>query len=82
VLARTWTGPALLVRYSGHWGETEMREDLARDFPADWRRARVVRYPGQDPDVAVKVLGTVATAGAPVEVAGGAVELTPVDRGR
>jgi hypothetical protein len=81
VLARSWAGAVPLVRYWGHWGEAEMREALARDFPPDWRRAWVVRYPGQDPDVARAVLGMVAGAGDTVTLADGAVELTLFTRG-
>ncbi len=80
VLARAWTGPQPLVRYWGHWGPAEMEEALAKDFPADWHRAWVVRYPGQDPEVALQVLGEVATAGEMVPVADGVVEITPFER--
>jgi hypothetical protein len=80
VLARSWAGAVPLVEVWGHWGEAEMRAALARDFPRDWRRAWVVRYPGQDPEVPGQVLATVAEAGDPLALADGAVEITPFER--
>lgn len=80
VLARDWGGPQPLVPYWGHWGAVEMEEALEKDFPSDWRRAWVVRYPGQDPEVALEVLREVATAGATEAVAGGVVEMTLFER--
>jgi 4-amino-4-deoxy-L-arabinose transferase-like glycosyltransferase len=80
VLARGYDGPLAVVPYWGHWGEPEMREALDRDFPDGWRRAWVVRYPGQDSEVAEQVLGGVARRTVSETLAGGAVTVTGFER--
>jgi hypothetical protein len=79
-VAHQYGGPLPLVRYWGHWGEPEVRESLEVDFPPDWRRAWVVRYPGADPPVVLDVLATVAERGDTQALAEGQVELTPFTR--
>lgn len=82
VLARHYEGPLRLVRYWGHWQTAEMRESLGKDFPPDWTRAWVVRYPGFDPEVALDELGRVADRGQTKALAGGVAEVTPFTRYR
>lgn len=82
VLARGWDGPAPLVPFWGHWGPAEMQEAIDTRFPADWRRAWVVRYPAQDGTVALDALDAIAQRGATETVAGGLAEVTAYTRTR
>jgi hypothetical protein len=79
VLARGYDGPLALVPFWGHWGAEEIGEAVAEGFPADWRRAWVVRYP-EDPDAVLGVLADVAERGETRALEGGLVEITPFER--
>ncbi|MFQ5460958.1 MAG: hypothetical protein ACE5EL_09205, partial [Anaerolineae bacterium] len=63
-IARRYDGPRPLLRAWGHWGVADMATAIATEFPPDWRRAWVVRYPAHDPEVPLVALDAVADRGA------------------
>jgi hypothetical protein len=80
VLARQREVPFSIVRYWGHWSEVEMRDAIDSEFPDDWQRAWVVRFPSHDPEAALAALAEVAVAGEAIRLADGVVEVTPFTR--
>lgn len=83
VFARGYAGPRALVRYWGHQTEADLARDLPAQLPAGWRRAWVIRYPGNDPEAVLNVLGRLARRGETHTIPfpdGSSVEITPFDR--
>lgn len=83
VFARRYAGERPLLRYWGHQTEADLDRDLRPQLPDGWGRAWVIRYPGNDPEAVMTVLGGLARRGETHTIPfpdGSRVEITPFDR--
>ena len=74
--ARSYGGRHPLVEFWGHWDVQDVRGEVERSFPADWRRAWVVRYPDHDPDAVVRALDGISERVGALSVDDGVIEIT------
>lgn len=82
VFARTYAGRRTLLRYWGHQDVAALRSELLPQLPGSWRRAWVIRYPGNDPEAVLSVLEGLARRGETHTIRfadGSSVELTPFE---
>lgn len=79
VYARSYAGRRTLLRYWGHQDAAALRSELVPALPEGWRRAWVIRYPGNDPEAILTLLEGLARRGETHTIRfadGSSVELT------
>lgn len=83
VFARHYAGRRPLARYWGHQAEGDLARELPAALPEGWRKAWVIRYPGNDPEAILHALDRFARRGETHTIPfsdGSRVEVTAFDR--